>query len=89
MERAGAQGVPTVSKTSETGGLQGTAHNLGASTGAAIIGAVLIVGLTNRLEARIADNPQLPASVRETIALPRAALAPGAERAAGKAVVAA
>jgi MFS family permease len=55
------------SKTSETGGLQGTAQNLGASLGTAIIGAVLIVGLTNGFHARIADNPALPASVRDTI----------------------
>jgi hypothetical protein len=55
------------SKTSETGGLQGTAQNLGASVGTALIGAVLIVGLTNGFQSRIADNPQLPESVRETI----------------------
>jgi MFS family permease len=55
------------SKTSETGGLQGTAQNLGASVGTALIGAVLIVGLTNGFQARIADNPQVPESVRETI----------------------
>jgi MFS family permease len=55
------------SKTSETGGLQGTALNLGASLGTALIGAVLIVGLINGFNSRIADNPQLPQSVRQTI----------------------
>src|SRR3954451_5077730 len=55
------------SKTSETGGLQGTALNLGASIGTALIGAVLIVGLINGFNSRIADNPQLPASAKETI----------------------
>jgi MFS family permease len=55
------------SKTSETGGLQGTALNLGASIGTALIGAVLIVGLINGFNSRIADNPQLPPSVRQTI----------------------
>jgi MFS family permease len=55
------------SKTSETGGLQGTALNLGASIGTALIGAVLIVGLINGFNERIADNPQLPASVKQTI----------------------
>ena len=56
------------SKTSETGGLQGTAQNLGASIGTAFIGAVLIVGLINGFNDRIADNQQLPQNVRETIA---------------------
>jgi hypothetical protein len=55
------------SKTSETGGLQGTALNLGASLGTALIGAVLIVGLINGFNSRIADNPQIPASVRTAI----------------------
>jgi MFS family permease len=56
------------SKTSETGGLQGTALNLGASIGTSLIGAVLIVGLINGFNSRIADNPQLPAQVKQTIA---------------------
>jgi Major Facilitator Superfamily len=56
------------SKTSETGGLQGTALNLGASIGTALIGAVLIVGLINGFNSRIADNQDLPQSVRQTIA---------------------
>jgi len=56
------------SKTSETGGLQGTALNLGASIGTALIGAVLIVGLTNGFNSRISDNPQIPAAVSQQIA---------------------
>jgi MFS family permease len=56
------------SRTSETGGLQGTALNLGASLGTALIGAVLIVGLINGFNSRIADNPQLSTSVSKTIA---------------------
>src|SRR3954447_6743735 len=55
------------SQTSETGGLQGTALNLGASLGTAMIGAVLIVGLINGFNQRVTDNPQLPASVEQTI----------------------
>jgi MFS family permease len=55
------------SKTSETGGLQGTALNLGASIGTALIGAVLIVGLINGFNSRLADNPDVSPSVRETI----------------------
>jgi MFS family permease len=56
------------SKTSETGGLQGTALNLGASIGTALIGAVLIVGLINGFNSRLADNPDVSPSVRQTIA---------------------
>jgi hypothetical protein len=56
------------SKTSETGGLQGTALNLGASLGTALIGAVLIANLINGFNSKVADNPQIPVQVRETIA---------------------
>ncbi len=55
------------SKSSEAGGMQGTAQNLGASIGTALIGAVLIVGLINGFNTRIADNQELPQSVRQTI----------------------
>ena len=55
------------SKTSETGGLQGTFLNLGASLGTALIGAVLIIGLINGFNSRIADNPDLSPSVRQQI----------------------
>lgn len=56
------------SKASETGGLQGTALNLGSSIGTALIGAILIVNLINGFNSNIADNPQVPAQARETIA---------------------
>ena len=56
------------SKASETGGLQGTALNLGASLGTALIGAILILNLINGFNDNIADNPQVPAQARETIA---------------------
>ncbi len=56
------------SKASETGGLQGTALNLGASIGTALIGAILILNLINGFNDNVADNPQVPASVQETIA---------------------
>jgi MFS family permease len=55
------------SKTSEAGGLQGTALNLGASIGTALIGAVLIVGLINGFNAKLADNPNVSQQVRQTI----------------------
>jgi MFS family permease len=56
------------SKASETGGLQGTALNLGASLGTALIGAILILNLINGFNDNVADNPQVPAQTREAIA---------------------
>jgi MFS family permease len=56
------------SKASETGGLQGTALNLGASLGTALIGAILILNLINGFNDKVADNPQVPAQAREAIA---------------------
>ena len=54
-------------KTSEGGGLQGTAQNLGSSLGTAIIGAVLLASLATGFSTRIADNPAIPAAAREQI----------------------
>ncbi len=54
-------------QTSEGGGLQGTAQNLGSSLGTAIIGAVLLASLATGFSERIADNPAIPAPARETI----------------------
>jgi MFS family permease len=55
------------SKTNEAGGLQGTAQNLGASLGTALIGAVLIGALTSGFTDRVAQNPAIPADVRAQI----------------------
>jgi MFS family permease len=55
-------------KSSEGGGLQGTAQNLGSSLGTAIIGAVLIASLATGFSQRIANNPDVPAAAREQIA---------------------
>jgi MFS family permease len=55
-------------QTNEAGGLQGTAQNLGASLGTALIGAILLTGLTNGFVDRITANDGLPAEVRTTIA---------------------
>ena len=54
-------------QTSEGGGLQGTAQNLGSSLGTAIIGAVLLAALASGFSERIADNPAVPAAARESI----------------------
>jgi hypothetical protein len=55
-------------KSSEGGGLQGTAQNLGSSLGTAVIGAVLLASLATGFSQRIAENPDIPAQARETIA---------------------
>ncbi|NLT04918.1 MAG: MFS transporter [Solirubrobacterales bacterium] len=54
-------------KTNEAGGLQGTAQNLGASLGTALIGAVLIAALTSGFVQRVEANPEIPAPVREEL----------------------
>jgi EmrB/QacA subfamily drug resistance transporter len=55
------------SKTNEAGGLQGTAQNLGASLGTALIGSVLIAGLTSGFVSRIEDSSQLPQRAKTQI----------------------
>jgi MFS family permease len=54
-------------QTSEAGGLQGTAQNLGSSLGTAIIGAVLLGALATGFSERITANPAIPQAARETI----------------------
>ena len=55
-------------KTNEAGGLQGTAQNLGSSLGTALIGAILISGLSAGFATRIAQNEALPPEVRTELA---------------------
>jgi Na+/melibiose symporter-like transporter len=55
-------------QTNEAGGLQGTAQNLGASLGTALIGAILLIGLTSGFASRIEDNTALPEELRTQIA---------------------
>lgn len=52
------------SETSQVGGLQGTAQNLGTALGTALIGSVLLTGLTAGFERELTRNPDLPAKVR-------------------------
>jgi MFS family permease len=54
-------------KTNEAGGLQGTAQNLGASLGTALIGSVLLMGLLNGFNTKIQDNPALSDSTKAQI----------------------
>ncbi len=51
----------------EAGGLQGTAQNLGASLGTALIGAILLTSLTSSFVSRVSENPALPQDVRTSI----------------------
>jgi hypothetical protein len=54
--------------TNEAGGLQGTAQNLGASLGTALIGSVLLLGLLNGFNSRIQENPALSSDVKTQVA---------------------
>ncbi len=54
-------------ETNEAGGLQGTAQNLGASLGTALIGSVLLLGLLNGFNSRIQENPAVPSNVKTQI----------------------
>jgi MFS family permease len=56
------------SRTNEAGGLQGTAQNLGASFGTALVGAILLGGLTAGFVDRVVDNPAVPSEVSAEIA---------------------
>jgi hypothetical protein len=56
------------SKTNEAGGLQGTAQNLGASLGTALIGSVLIAALTTGFVENVQENPALSQSVKQQVA---------------------
>jgi MFS family permease len=55
-------------KSNEAGGLQGTAQNLGASLGTALIGSVLIAALSSGLVSRVEENPSVPPPVRAQVA---------------------
>jgi hypothetical protein len=54
-------------RTNEAGGLQGTAQNLGASMGTALIGAVLLAGLSAAFLDHVSDNPAIPAETRTAL----------------------
>jgi MFS family permease len=54
-------------KINEAGGLQGTAQNLGASLGTALIGAVLIAAMTSGFISEVEQNPAVPSSVQERL----------------------
>ncbi len=56
------------SQTSEAGGIQGTFQYLGGALGTALVGAVLLGGLTGAFNASVADNPQVSAPTQARLA---------------------
>nr|WP_281381508.1 MFS transporter [Conexibacter arvalis] len=54
-------------RINEAGGLQGTAQNLGASLGTALIGSVLIAALTAGFANAVERNQEIPAAVRAQV----------------------
>jgi MFS family permease len=54
-------------QSSEVGGLQGTAQNLGSSLGTALIGSVLIASLTSGFVAKVNSNNQIPTNVQSAV----------------------
>lgn len=54
-------------RVSEAGGIQGTAQYFGASLGTALIGAVLLAGLTTGFHQRIQADPDVPPSVAQQL----------------------
>ena len=55
-------------ETNEAGGLQGTAQNLGASLGTALIGSVLLLGLLNGFNSSVEQNPAVSPELKTQIA---------------------
>jgi EmrB/QacA subfamily drug resistance transporter len=53
--------------TSEVGGLQGTAQNLGTALGTALIGSILLTSLLGSFNDQVAANPDIPAKVRNEV----------------------
>ncbi|TLM98067.1 MAG: MFS transporter, partial [Actinobacteria bacterium] len=51
----------------EAGGLQGTAQNLGASLGTALIGSLLIAALASNFSSAVMANPNLPDSLKTQV----------------------
>ena len=50
--------------SSDVGGLQNTATNLGAAIGTALAGSILIAALTTSFLTSVTENPNIPASVK-------------------------
>lgn len=57
-----------VSRSNEVGGLQGTAQNIGASLGTAMIGAILLSGLALSFTNAVQADPSISAGVKAQVA---------------------
>jgi MFS family permease len=55
-------------QTNEAGGLQGTAQNLGASLGTALIGAIMLSALATGFADRVTQNPAIPPELQTSLA---------------------
>jgi MFS family permease len=55
-------------RSSEAGGMQGVAQNLGQSLGTALIGAVLLGSLTTTFQNEVQASPTIPAEVKSQVA---------------------
>jgi EmrB/QacA subfamily drug resistance transporter len=55
------------SDRSEAGGVQYTAQQLGSSLGTALLGAVVISGLIAAFSNQVADDPRIPAEVKQQV----------------------
>jgi MFS family permease len=55
------------SRSSEVGGLQGASQSLGSSLGTAMIGAILLAGLTTGFHEQIQADQNIPANVQKQI----------------------
>ena len=54
--------------SSEVGGMQGTAQNIGSSFGTAIIGSVLIMTLSSGFSAKVSADAQIPDNIKQAVA---------------------
>ena len=55
-------------ETSEAGGVQGTFQYLGGALGTALVGAVLLSGLTGSFNTKVADNPAVSPPTQQRLA---------------------
>jgi EmrB/QacA subfamily drug resistance transporter len=69
MSQIGNVNLSSVSsdETSEAGGLQGTAQNLGSALGTALIGSILLTSLTVGFDNHVESNPAIPEAARQQI----------------------
>ena len=55
------------SRSSEAGGLQGTAQNLGQSLGVALAGTAVFIGLASSFSTAVSDNPDINATLQQEV----------------------